>query len=194
MNHCIAPGVLPDGTAWACDRAFSAKALCRTHYEQIRRGVPLTPIRKRRVQRRPLRHDPQDMIGNGVPEGHQSCTECFRVLPVSEFFIEPRRGHDKRQSICKTCMLDAKMDRTFGAGASVWFRITFTGQGWRCAACRTGDHKGMGWQLDHDHKTGAWRHVLCAPCNRQFGVIEKWRDDKRLSDWVQREHGIDLHT
>jgi hypothetical protein len=41
----------------------------------------------------------------------------------------------------------------------------------RCAICRTIDPGNQGWNLDHDHTTGAARGVLCYSCNIGIGHL-----------------------
>jgi hypothetical protein len=42
-------------------------------------------------------------------------------------------------------------------------------QGFQCAICAATRHHGAGWHGDHDHKTGAFRGVLCRGCNVGLG-------------------------
>lgn len=44
-------------------------------------------------------------------------------------------------------------------------------QGGRCAVCKTTVPGGYGWCGDHDHKTGAFRGVLCRKCNTGIGLL-----------------------
>lgn len=50
------------------------------------------------------------------------------------------------------------------------FDAMFLAQNSVCAACFAIDpkHK-FGWQLDHDHRTGRHRGILCYPCNATIG-------------------------
>ena len=43
-----------------------------------------------------------------------------------------------------------------------------------CAICKGSDpkHSSGKWNIDHDHKTGAVRALLCGPCNRGIGKFE----------------------
>lgn len=44
-------------------------------------------------------------------------------------------------------------------------------QGGVCAICASTTSRGRGWHGDHDHKTGAFRGVLCANCNTGLGMF-----------------------
>lgn len=47
----------------------------------------------------------------------------------------------------------------------------------RCGICGTDKPGGnKGWHLDHDHRTGAPRDVLCCGCNLRLGWLEKHMD------------------
>lgn len=49
-----------------------------------------------------------------------------------------------------------------------------------CAICR----KAKKLQVDHDHRTGKVRGLLCSSCNCRMGQMDK------LADEVNKKHGI----
>ena len=61
------------------------------------------------------------------------------------------------------------------------FDALLASQGSRCAICGIEQPNGTGrhavWNVDHCHKTGAVRGVLCAPCNTAIGQL---KDDPEL--------------
>jgi hypothetical protein len=53
------------------------------------------------------------------------------------------------------------------------YEVMFAAQGFRCAICRTGKPTSRhGWQLDHDHRTGAVLGILCHKCNLALGAVD----------------------
>lgn len=73
---------------------------------------------------------------------------------------------------------DARLRRQYGIGASEFDAILHK-QGGRCAICRAtvGDGMNRPLYVDHCHKAGVVRGLLCSSCN--FG-IGKFRDDPEL--------------
>lgn len=73
---------------------------------------------------------------------------------------------------------DLRMRRQFGIGADE-FDALLVAQGGRCAICpaEVGDSIGRPLSVDHCHKTGAVRGLLCSACNLGLG---KFRDDPEL--------------
>ena len=64
---------------------------------------------------------------------------------------------------------EAYLQDTYGIGQADWYALKET-QGGLCAICR----KPHRLYVDHDHKTGWVRGLLCGACNYSLGV---WRDD-----------------
>ena len=54
------------------------------------------------------------------------------------------------------------------------FDAVLDGQGMACAICRATD---MAWCIDHDHKTGVVRGILCRRCNL---TLSGFQDDPEL--------------
>jgi len=68
------------------------------------------------------------------------------------------------------------------------FDDMFAVQGSRCKACGslTSRHKHH-WNVDHDHKTGKVRGILCWPCNAALGMVQDNSQQLRqLADYLER--------
>ena len=57
------------------------------------------------------------------------------------------------------------------------FDALLAAQSGRCAICGTDKPNGHGWHVDHNHKSGAVRGILCSGCNVGIGQL---RDDPAI--------------
>ncbi len=60
------------------------------------------------------------------------------------------------------------------------YKILYEAQGGRCAICRRATGATKRLSVDHNHKTGEVRGLLCGPCNHMIGFIG--RDDPEVFD------------
>lgn len=122
-----------------------------------------------------------------VPEGHKHCPRCEQTLPL-EKFAGNRASSDGATTYCKPChnaVSKANRERKHGSTREYHLRRRYgigqadvdamlAEQGGLCAASKTDEPK----HVDHDHKTGRVRGMLCFLCNQALGNT---RDDvKRL--------------
>ena len=138
---------------------------------------------------------------NDIVDQTFECTECSEIKPVGDYYV---RTDGRRNRCCKTCHNakgKARRDadpqaynarqRQLKRGAKSRkyslkrkFDITpeeyeemLQSQGGGCAAC--GAQPGRrALSVDHDHKTGRVRGILCDPCNFALGHAKD--DPKRL--------------
>jgi len=89
---------------------------------------------------------------------------------------------------------DNRMRRQFGIGAAEYDAL-LARQGGGCAICGAAlapSRTGRSHHIDHCHKTGAVRGILCSECNLGLG---KFRDDldllQRAVDYLSRHHDKD---
>lgn len=94
------------------------------------------------------------------PEGERWCAGCQSFVPL--FYCSGSR--------CKACMSMAaherRLEATYGIPAEEYNRI-LEAQGGRCGICRNVPRT-IRLAVDHDHKTGAVRGLLCKRCNHDL--------------------------
>jgi len=118
-----------------------------------------------------------------VDDGGRECRKCRTYKPWGEYGKrkEGSRGGLRGYNIyCRECYKWICFKGCFQYG------ITFTDyknillkQGGVCAICKcsektkkgNGDGKARSLSIDHDHKTGKVRGLLCANCNSALGLI-----------------------
>lgn len=114
----------------------------------------------------------------------KTCTICKVNKPVKEFYI--RKKVNKPFPDCKVCN-KAKRRREYSAHPEKsrrWSLISKYGltdkdydliwqlQGEKCALCgRTKTLNEKNFAVDHDHRTGQIRGILCLSCNGHIGAL-----------------------
>ena len=123
----------------------------------------------------------------------RTCKICNQSKPLTEFYQTVRNGspygyHGK----CKSCYVkrqqenydpikkrDENLKRVYGIGIEE-YNTLLEKQNNRCAICESTDPKGRKsgrgggvdvFYVDHDHKTGNVRGLLCNICNRTMGYV-----------------------
>lgn len=109
-------------------------------------------------------------------ETEKWCSKCSSWLPL-DFFGINRREASGRQAYCKTCnstyMSTFRFEHKYGVSPEN-YQSMLDKQGGTCAICgkkprRTGGRLA----IDHDHKTGVIRGLLCNPCNSMLGRLDE---------------------
>lgn len=89
------------------------------------------------------------------------CWACKEDLPDEAFYIGPSsRRTNKRLTPCISCKENARILKKYGVTAKK-LRKMMKKQGGKCAICR----RKTKLVVDHDHRTGKVRGLLCVPCN-----------------------------
>ena len=95
-----------------------------------------------------------------IPDGHRWCAGCQSLIPL--FYASGSR--------CKACVSmkahAARVEKVYGIDAAEYDRL-FKLQGGRCAICRN-QSRTIRFAVDHDHKTGEVRGLLCKRCNHEL--------------------------
>jgi hypothetical protein len=161
-----------------------------TRHRQNRSYVCKVCFVGRRRRYETLPNDHPDMVA-----GRRTCNECSVEKPLFAFPKDRKDslGRGGKCADCKNARRRAlrvrnpkiRMDPTkrdynrrhrLGA-SSATFKALFDAHGGRCGICRSElDFLSKDTHLDHSHKTGMLRGVLCARCNHGIG---HFKDDPR---------------
>lgn len=82
---------------------------------------------------------------------------------------------------------DAALQRQYGISALEYDRMLWKQNG-RCAICGVEGNGGRRLVVDHDHKTGAVRSLLCDGCNQGLGAFKENPDALRAAISYLLEH------
>jgi len=122
---------------------------------------------------------------------YRTCMTCDVEKHITEFYMRDKKT-GRRHSACKECdkarvkaRHQANPDRTRNNDLKRNYGITlkehqemYEAQNGLCATCKKpGDGKWKKLCVDHDHKTGKLRQLLCRRCNMILGQAY---DDKSL--------------
>ena len=107
----------------------------------------------------------------------KKCNKCKIILDKNNFHNDKSKL-DKIHTICKTCK---KIDSIIKYGLSYnEFNQMIIGQCNKCIICKIEfcfNKKHTTPHIDHDHKTGKIRALLCANCNSGIGFL---KDDIKI--------------
>ena len=93
------------------------------------------------------------------------CIVCNKEKPKTDF----RSGKAKE---CKNCMHKRKwLKRTYGITKDEYDAMLEMQQA-KCGICECNLAEGRTTHVDHDHKTGNIRGLLCRNCNLGIGLFE----------------------
>lgn len=100
------------------------------------------------------------------------CTKCKEEKDLSFFYGPSPKG--RIHSWCKSCLNDSFRARKYGLSPSL-YEALLTSQDGKCALCAIPFPVGPGrrsTRIDHSHKTGNVRGLLCHRCNIMLGMAE----------------------
>jgi len=111
---------------------------------------------------------------------------CGQVKSIDEFYVKDR-STGRRDAKCKACRIIHQREKTLGVTQDEYLSM-FTKQQGRCGICdsRLYSKRYKAFAVDHDHKTGRIRGLLCTNCNTAIGLL---RDDpialQRAIEWTK---------
>jgi hypothetical protein len=126
-----------------------------------------------------------------VPVAEKRCSVCRKTKKPEDFYAS-NYSKDGLNWQCKVCHRTSYRAAKYGLTVEE-LKSMEKAQGGKCAACglsMTRMQKGP--HVDHCHKSGKVRGLLCSPCNVTLGHV---RDDPRvlraLAAYLEKRHGRD---
>jgi len=116
----------------------------------------------------------------------RKCNHCgIEASTIAELELFPKDKtclHDRKPT-CRVCRKSLRSKRIYGISSDE-ADFLLKKQGGGCAICgatesQSSRHAGKPLHIDHSHKTGEVRGILCEQCNRGLGLF---RDDTSLLD------------
>jgi hypothetical protein len=95
---------------------------------------------------------------------------AYKPGPTSRKIKNYKKNHYQKN---KAYYRERSLNRTFGITTADYDKL-LTVQGGVCAGCQspsTNEKRTKNFCVDHDHKTGKIRGLLCGPCNRGLGYL-----------------------
>lgn len=99
------------------------------------------------------------------------CSCCGNSKPISEYYKKDSATH-RMDTTCKSCRIIQQRQRTLGVTEDDYQRL-YKKQGGTCGICRKRlySKRYKAFAVDHDHKTGLVRGLLCTSCNTGLGLF-----------------------
>lgn len=116
-----------------------------------------------------------------VGDGDAYCSGCDTRKPLDEFHFNLVTNLPMYQ--CKECARWGRRAKVYGISKEQYDAM-FKAQGGVCSCCGgqpDGTQRHPDLVVDHDHKTGKVRGLLCARCNKIAGLLQD-----KPADWASR--------
>ena len=123
----------------------------------------------------------EELIASGAT---RKCNKCNEVLPVTEFHIKADKNtnHYRFNSPCKFCANHNRNKNYYKAHrrkikynlSQEEYDLKLKEQNYSCAICDIHkDDYSKEFSVDHCHKTGKVRSLLCTQCNSGIGFFRE---------------------
>lgn len=109
----------------------------------------------------------------------KKCKDCPPESKRAAPFPGPRcySHHHAKKKADRKRNHDRYVQRTYGLGPGDYEKL-YRAQGGKCYICQRARGKSKNLAVDHDHKTGAVRGLLCKTCNHD--LLGHCRDDVNM--------------
>lgn len=121
-------------------------------------------------------------------ESTKACPKCFTIKPLSEFSYDSTHRKN-RQSYCKQCSQSNHYEQKYDITLEE-FNSRLSQQNDCCSICGAHYSNSRSGKLavDHCHKTGKVRELLCISCNGGLGLFKDDPDVLRRAAQYLEKH------
>ena len=104
-------------------------------------------------------------------EAHKVCKLCGTEKPIGEYYY--RKDSDRYSAECKACRIERQRVRRIGVSNQDYEAMLIRQEG-QCAICKSklNSSRYTKFAVDHCHKTGKVRGLLCTNCNTAIGLMK----------------------
>ena len=105
------------------------------------------------------------------------CRSCHNAMQREKYNSDPaekvkrQMRERKRNLLNPLAKKDSELKRLYGIGIDVYLKM-LQDQGEVCKICKQDCKTKYSLSVDHDHKSGKIRGLLCNRCNRAIGMFE----------------------
>lgn len=122
----------------------------------------------------------------------KACRLCGCNKPLDNYYF--RNETSRHSTRCKDCTIEAQRYKKLGV-CNVRYDELLVSQKGACAICecKLNSNRNTKFAVDHDHKTGVVRGLLCSNCNTALGLMKD--SDVRLLAavaYIRRHSAIDM--
>lgn len=134
---------------------------------------------------KPCRLSRKHRLAGSRTVSEKKCTDCQTVKPVTEFNNDCK-STDGKQARCKPCRKMDRVRRKYGLTREQYDLMLWS-QDNQCVTCTSEFSSSISPVVDHCHKTGKVRGLLCSNCNTALGLFNDNVDTmQRAREYVAR--------
>lgn len=119
------------------------------------------------------------------------CRICRTEKPISEFYY--RKDTGKHRNECKECLVEIQRYKKLKVCNASYAEMLAEQEG-KCAICRCilNSSRYTKLAVDHCHKTGRVRSLLCTNCNTALGLMKDSPDRLKAAASYLEAHAVKI--
>ncbi len=117
------------------------------------------------------------------PKRERRNHRCYYREHKTQLKVYWQGYYQKHRAWCLRRDCDKRLQRRYGITLAQ-YNVMARRQKWRCWICRRRQTGGRRLDVDHCHRTGRIRHLLCSRCNQHLGWFEKY--EARITEHLKK--------